>query len=560
MSKLAPRHRVGWLFSAGAIAIAAPAIALRLGPWVAPAVALLTSVGEAGIDALRLQQEPFNLTGEKIAIGQVEIGRPTAYRLDKPAVENILLGSGQVFVRDGTPSANELVDGHAVSVASVMVSQDKQLTGVAPGAQLYASAVGQLNRSGQPEECLAAQTVAQQNGVDVRAINFSFGESLARDPRPNAILDGNALLTQCIDWSSNEHGTLYVIAGNQGRGGIPIPTDLFNGIAVANSTQVDGVFTKVDFSSLGSAPELIVGRREELESNVGERRSIGLVAPGSNLLMLSTGGGRLRASGTSFAAPHVTATVALLQEYGDRQLRQERSDWSLDSRNPQVTRAILLNSADKIKDDGSGQALGMTRTLLTHRNDTWLDSDAYTDEAYPLSEALGTGHLNAYRAYEQFSAGQQAPAPEDSDEEAGNALVSVQGWDYRSVAEDKDDGPTYRDYVIDAPLREGSFISATLTWSRKVALNDDNENGQYDLGETFTDQGLNDLNLYLLPVDEDDTDDSIWQSVSEVDSVEHIFQRIPETGRYKLRVEYADQVNDGVQPYGLAWWAASKRS
>ncbi|MEO0406765.1 MAG: S8 family serine peptidase [Cyanobacteria bacterium P01_A01_bin.135] len=533
--------------STAAVAIAAPIIAPMV-PWATPALALLNSVGEAGIDALRLQAAPLNLTGAKIAIGQVEIGRPTAQRLDKPAVPDLVLRVGQVFVRDEAPSANELVDGHAVSVASVMVSQDKQLTGVAPGAQLYASAVGLLNRSAQPEECLAAQTVAQQNGEDVRAINFSFGESLDRDPRPDAMLDGNALLTQCIDWSSNEHGTLYVIAGNQGRGGIPIPTDLFNGITVANSTQVDGVFTKVDFSSLGSAPELIVGRREELESNVGERRSISLVAPGSNLTMLNTNGGRIRASGTSFAAPHVTATVALLQEYGDRQLRQNRPDWSVDSRNPQVTRAVLLNSADKLQDDGSGQALGMTRTLFTHRNETWLDSDAYLDEDYPLSEALGTGHLNAYRAYEQFSAGQQAPG------DAVDGLVSQRGWDYRSVAEDGDI-PSYRDYVIDVPLQADSFISATLTWSRKVTLNDDNENGQYDVGETFEDHGLNNLNLYLLPADEDDTDDSLWQSVSPVDSVEHIFQRIPETGRYKIRVEYADQANEEVQPYGLAWWA-----
>lgn len=29
-----------------------------------------------GIDALKLHQAPYNLTGRKIAIGQVEIGRP----------------------------------------------------------------------------------------------------------------------------------------------------------------------------------------------------------------------------------------------------------------------------------------------------------------------------------------------------------------------------------------------------------------------------------------------------------------------------------------------------
>ncbi|MGB3614590.1 MAG: S8 family serine peptidase [Elainellaceae cyanobacterium] len=537
--------RLWWLLGGTAIAIAAPVAAPKLARLIAPAAALLNSVGEAGVDALRLHRDPLNITGAKIAIGQVEIGRPAVYRLDKTDPQDRAVQVRRVFIQDGPPTANELVDGHAANVASVMVSQDKQLTGVAPNARLYSSAVGMLQNSGQPEECLAAQTVAQQNGQDVRAINFSFGESLSRDPRPEAMLDGNALLTQCVDWSSLEHDVLYVIAGNQGRGGIPIPTDLFNGITVANSTQVDGIFTKVDFTSLSSEPAVIVGRREELESNVGLRRSVSLVAPGSNIQMLNPDGSTIRASGTSFAAPHVTATVALLQEYGDRQLRQDRVDWSLDSRNPQVTKAILLNAADKLEDDGSGQTLDMSRTLLTHRNQTWLDSDAYSDDTRPLSAELGTGHLNAYRAYEQFSAGQQG----------SDTPVSGRGWDYRSIAEDDDDGPTYRDYVIDAPLQADSFISVTLTWNRKVTLNDANENDQYDVGETFEDHGLNDLNLYLLPADEDDTDDSVWQSVSSVDSVEHIFQRIPETGRYKIRVEYEDQANDAVQPYGLAWWA-----
>lgn len=538
--------RLWWLLGGTTLALATPVVIPKLVPMLAPATALLTSVGEAGVNALQLHRDPLNITGAKIAIGQVEIGRPAVYRVDKTDLQDYVVPIEQVFIQDGPPTANELVDGHAANVASVMVSQDKQLTGVAPNARLYSSAVGLLRRGGQPEECLAAQTVAQQNGQDVRAINFSFGESLTRDPRPDAMLDGNALLTQCVDWSSAEHDVLYVIAGNQGRGGIPIPTDLFNGITVANSTQVDGVFTKVDFSSLSSEPAVIIGRREELESNVGLRRSVSLVAPGSNLQMLNPDGSVIRASGTSFAAPHVTATVALLQEYGDRQLRQGRIDWSLDSRNPQVTKAIMLNAADKIEDDGSGQILAMTRTLLTHRNQTWLDSDAYDDDTRPLSAELGTGHLNAYRAYEQFSAGQQEPE---------NA-VAVRGWDYRSVAEDDDDGPTYRDYVIDVPLQADSFISVTLAWNRKVTLNDANENGLYDIGETFEDHGLNDLNLYLLPVDEDDTDDSVWQSVSPVDSVEHIFQRIPESGRYKIRVEYEDQENEAVQPYGLAWWAA----
>jgi len=62
-----------------------------------------------------------------------------------------------------------------------MISSDKALRGVAPAARLYSAAVGSLKTGGQPEECLSAQHVALQNGRDVRAINFSFGESATRD-------------------------------------------------------------------------------------------------------------------------------------------------------------------------------------------------------------------------------------------------------------------------------------------------------------------------------------------------------------------------------------------
>jgi subtilisin family serine protease len=514
----------------------------------APVFALVHSVGEAGIDARRLHEDPYSLTGEKIAIGQVEIGRPGRFGLDKAAANNLVVKVTQLFFRDGPARANDLVDGHATNVASVMISTDKYLTGVAPDAQLFSSAVGMVRRNGQPQECLASQTVALQNGGDVRATNFSFGESLAQDPRPEPVLDGNALLTQCVDWSASTHDVLYVIAGNQGRGGIPIPTDNFNGVNVANSTQVDGQFVKVDFSNLGSDAGTVIGRDPATESNVGPRRSISLVAPGTNVEMINPDGSMVRATGTSFAAPHVTATVALMQEYGDRQIRANERNWSVDARRHEVMKAILMNSADKVKDTGDGLNLGMTRTVVTQSNRNWLDSDAYRDRKIPLDNQLGTGHLNAYRAYQQFSPGQWSP----------EAAVPAIGWDYRTVASN-DEAPEYRDYVFEQPLQAGSFVSATLAWDRKVNLQDQNQNELFEVEEAFEDQGLNNLDIYLMPAEENDVDDSIWSSVSEVDSVEHIFHRVPETGRYKIRVVYRDRVHDAVQPYAFAWWTMPAR-
>ncbi|MEO0759359.1 MAG: S8 family serine peptidase [Cyanobacteria bacterium J06648_16] len=521
-----------------------------------PVWALSTSVGTAGIDALRLHGAPYNLTGRKITIGQVEIGRPGQFGIDKIAFETMPFGVAQVLQLNGPAVPDEFVDGHATNVASVMISQDKFLTGVAPDAVLYSAAVGPLPEfSGQPVECLTAQSVALRNSADVRAINFSFGEPLLRDPRPNADLDGNALLTQCIDWSGRVHDTLYVIAGNQGGGGIPIPTDNFNGVNVAYSTQTaDGRFARVDYANLGSEPDFPPFRGGRPESNVGARRSINLVAPGSLIEMFDPDGRRIESSGTSFAAPHVVATVALLQEFSDRQIRT--AGWRLDARQPQVTKAILLNSADKLEDTGDGRRLGMSRTLLDEGNQTWLEGDAYRDPAIPLHSELGTGHLNAFRAYQQFSGGQW---------DAGE--VPTIGWAYDAIESElpPQDLPQTEadtlvmDYAFEQPLMGGSYLSATLAWERQVVLEDQNGNGIYDEGESFSDRGLNNLDLYLMPADSDDIADSVWSSISEEDSVEHIFYPIPRTGEYKLRVVYRQQVNDDLaQSFALAWWAVGE--
>ncbi|MGD1909265.1 MAG: S8 family serine peptidase [Leptolyngbyaceae cyanobacterium] len=528
--------------------------ALVMGSGVA-ALALSSSVGPNGIDARRLHAEPYNVTGAKIAIGQVEIGRPSQFGLDKVANADLPVNVRRVFLLDELAGPNRYVDFHAATVASVMVSQDKDLTGVAPNAVLYSAAVGPIRgRSGQPDECLSSQQIALSNGGDVRAINFSFGEPLARDPRPEAVLDGNALLTRCIDWSALEHDTLYVIAGNQGGGGIPIPTDNFNGINVAYSRRVDGRFTKVDFANLSSEPTFNSRRGSAPESNVGARRSINLVAPGSDIEVIGPDGASSTVSGTSFAAPHVVAAVALLQEWGDRQLRSGRLDWSLDSREPMVTKAVLLNSADKLEDAGDGLRLGMRRALYAESDRPWIESDAYRDRAIPLHADLGTGHLNAYRAVLQLDGGQWSP----------DETVPVLGWNYGAIAAPVPTATTehrhdqFHDYVFEGPLQAGSYLSATLAWERLVALNDDNQNERYDLGESFSDQGLNNLDLYLMRVEDTDIADSVWSSVSAEDSVEHIFTQIPATGQYKLRVVYHDAVNAApTQPYALAWWAVA---
>jgi hypothetical protein len=512
---------------------------LTLSGMITPVLALDTSVGEAGIDARRLHAPPYNLLGRKIGIGQVEVGRPSKFGLDKASSINRALSVYDVFHRDEPAKANMFVDAHAAMVAMVMVSNDKRLRGVAPEARLYASAVGSLRGGGQPQECISSQHVALQNGGDVRAINFSFGEPLNRDPRENPILDGNAHLTRCIDWSARVHNVLYVIAGNQGGGGIPIPTDNFNGINVASTMKREGEYRKLDFSNLSDLPTGIGRLLIEREMNVGGRRSINLVAPGNQVAVYNLDGAVVPVTGTSFAAPHVTATVALLQEFGDRQIKADNPQWSVDSRRSEVMRAVLLNSADKVADPGDGSFLGMQRTILDKDNLTWLDGDAARDPNIPLDIEMGTGQLNGFRGYQQFSPGQWSP----------DTAVPPVGWDYRTASVGN-----VQDYVLEQPLEGGSRAAITLAWQRYVELEDSNGNGLYDVGESFRDRGLNDLNVALVPIDGNTAVTQTCASTSAVDSVEHIFCEVPQTGRYKIRVQYNRQVNEAEQPYAIAWW------
>ena len=497
-----------------------------------------------GIDALKLHQAPYNLTGRKIAIGQVEIGRPGMFGWDKAVSKNRSVSPLAVFLRNAPAKSNIGVDPHAYNVSGVMVSQDKAFPGVAPNARLYSSAVGSVKKIGQPEECLSAQHIALQNGGDVRAINFSFGEPLDRDPRPEAILDGNALLTLCIDWSSSVHDVVYSIAGNQGKGGIPIPTDNFNAINVAFSSEQKGIFNKVHVSNLTSANQAIENRLAGKEFNLAGRSAISLVAPGTNLPLLNPDGKLNKSTGTSFAAPQVTATVAVLQEFVDKQLRTKQPHWTINARRHQVMKAILLNSADKIKDSGDGLRLGMTRTLIDKQNLDWLATAAYKNAKIPLDAQMGAGHLNAFRAYQQLNGGQWK----------ANAPIPSIGWNY-----DKVNANTAQEYVFESGLKANSFVAITLSWDRLVELNDKNNNQQYDLDETFVNKGLNDLDVYLVQENGKNDQVVVCASMSELDSIEHIFCPVPTHGNYKIRVQFKKQINKPTQSYALAWWTVPER-
>ena len=249
------------------------------------------------------------------------------------------------------------------------------------------------------------------------------------------------------------------------------------------------------------------------------------------------------------------------------------TQWNPNARRHEVMKAVLMNSADKIKDDGNfvhngsaipqGRLLGMDRTVLKQDGtSTWFDSEAYydveedeLDTDTPLDEQMGTGHLNAKRALQQF-----LPGEHDFNGTDGFAPpvgdVPLIGWDYGTIA---GASHPFNKYVLDTPLVAGNFISITLAWDREVEFaNDGGTTDVYDIGDTFQtytdlDDVLVDLDLYLIPAGETNIGEEIAISNSRVTPVEHLVTEIPFDGDYEIWVFRNEQFAP-AQDYGIAWW------
>ncbi|MCC7473971.1 MAG: S8 family serine peptidase [Pirellulales bacterium] len=525
---------------------------------------------------------------DPVAIGQVESFRPGDNSFDTdPTLRNATVDpAGVFFLKQGPPitynatsnTASEIgpppypfpanAGHHSIGVAGVMISTAMDTpntpitpTGVSLGAQLYSIGQESTGTDDDAYLALASQQIALLPGVpgvDVRAINMSVNVTSS-----SGASDGNSLMTLFLDWSASAHDVLYVVAGTElatgGPTGAPAPTDNFNGITVAYSAKVGGTGMYRQVGTFNTFNE----------DADGARTSVDIMAPGDMVDTVGRGTARLVSTGTSFAAPHVTSTVALLQQYANERI--VNGGWNaVNSRRHETMKAVLLNSADKIKDDGTrtvngipvpmGGFLGMDRTVLDKNGNDWLASPAFLDNLpmsldnglVALDEQMGAGELDAKRAVQQF-------APGDFNN-TGTATVPAIGWDYGHT-----NGLNSNiKYKFSQQLVAGSFLSITVAFDRKVVFDTDSGTvGKFDFGDSFQESTsfvpgqdqTNDLDLFLLPLNAPNTDNPIAFSQSSDDSVEHLFAQIPTTGMYEFWVhQFDNDLGDG-QDYAVAWWA-----
>lgn len=168
-------------------------------------------------------------------------------------------------------------NGHGSHVAGTVAAISNSIGVIGGGynASLYAVKVLGANGSGFLSDVIEGIQWCAQNGI--RVANMSLGSSSDNQSFKDAVV------------AAYQAGLIMVAAaGNDYGGAVNYPGAYPEVIAVSASTSSD---TIADFSSVG--PE------------------VDLIAPGANILSTYKGTGYATASGTSMAAPHVTASCGL---------------------------------------------------------------------------------------------------------------------------------------------------------------------------------------------------------------------------------------------------------
>lgn len=209
----------------------------------------------------------------------------------------------------GKASASGQMSTHGTHIASLIFGQPKtSIQGIAPSCRgLLAPIFSDDNRKISQLELARAIEQAAENGAQV--INISGGSLTDMG-------EAEDWLARAVEMCRDRNILIVAAAGNDGCDCLHVPAALPAVLAVG-ATDEKG--QPLDFSNWGETYQ-----------------SQGILAPGENIQGAKPGGGSLRLSGTSFAAPIITGVSALLLS-----LQVQRGE----EPNPQAVRTAILESA-----------------------------------------------------------------------------------------------------------------------------------------------------------------------------------------------------------------------
>lgn len=179
---------------------------------------------------------------------------------------------------DGLPSDEQ---GHGTSVSGVIAATANNgigIAGLAYGARIVVLRAFDATGNAEEDDIAAALVYAAANGINV--VNMSFGDGV-----------DSPVLRDAITFAAESGCVLVSSAGNSGLVSRQFPAGYDQVIAVGSTNSAD---RRSVFSSTGSL--------------------VDLVAPGEAIVTTAVGGRYRTVSGTSFSAPLVAASAAMLLE------------------------------------------------------------------------------------------------------------------------------------------------------------------------------------------------------------------------------------------------------
>ncbi len=205
-------------------------------------------------------------------------------------------------------------NGHGTSVAGIIGAQTNNMVGIAgtaPNIKLLDLRAFDPTGSGRENDVASAILYAVKMGAKV--INMSFGDSRFSE-----------VLRDVIRYAYEKNVVLVASSGNSGSSEPHYPSGYSEVICVGNSTQTDQVSESSNYGS-----------------------TLDLVAPGTGILTTLMNGEYNYVSGTSAAAPFVSAAAGLLL--------------SIHNFSNEEVKQILKSTADDIGDPGWDEKSGAGR-------------------------------------------------------------------------------------------------------------------------------------------------------------------------------------------------------